>query len=152
MDGMDTTCVICFADVWVRPISLICGHVFCKKCLMATTKVDGKRACAVCRAPFVNKLSALTPRPLLCALIAERAMRCEYCEAPMAHKEYAEHLNACAKRLTRCDHVVSTFTCAKGSIVEIAHVRDETSAEVPCETREVDVPTVVYLYDGSFGG
>ena len=45
------TCPICF-DVYHEPISLLCGHTFCRCCLQTLQRVD--KQCPLCRKPCLN--------------------------------------------------------------------------------------------------
>jgi len=48
-------CYICL-DCVVEPVTLPCGHTFCKSCILESRKKDDKRECGVCRSRYRGDL------------------------------------------------------------------------------------------------
>uniref|UniRef100_H2ZTA6 Tripartite motif containing 35 n=1 Tax=Latimeria chalumnae TaxID=7897 RepID=H2ZTA6_LATCH len=51
----DLTCSICY-EIFTDPVTLQCGHNFCKKCVCEYWKQSCTRSCSICRAPSTTDL------------------------------------------------------------------------------------------------
>lgn len=70
------TCVIC-TGVFVDPVSIDCGHTFCRRCI--ETWFETKRECAMCRViPFSRPSPNLIAKQMVDHLIAQSSRLCAY--------------------------------------------------------------------------
>ena len=56
-DSKNLECLICM-DIFCEPITTICGHSFCKYCLISYLKINLK--CPLCRKPILQNTQTLT--------------------------------------------------------------------------------------------
>ncbi|XP_018429319.1 PREDICTED: E3 ubiquitin-protein ligase TRIM39-like [Nanorana parkeri] len=117
-------CSICL-DVYTEPISLKCGHNFCRDCIVTVldTQKSGHYSCPECREKY-TKRPLLEKNRKLCNIVEhfrsahreETEVLCTYCDSPVAAAKSCLHCEAsyCKKHLSHhsksADHILSEPT------------------------------------------
>ena len=69
MEGASYECMICM-DLLIEPVTIQCGHTFCKLCLAGC--ITSLRKCPICRKPIYQLIDNISKNFLLESLIKEK--------------------------------------------------------------------------------
>jgi tetratricopeptide (TPR) repeat protein len=62
------SCSLCLS-VWIDPVTMNCGHTFCRRCMEKEEAVNRRKVCKECGVVIYTKLSSLKSNVLLCATV-----------------------------------------------------------------------------------
>ncbi|XP_065668503.1 LON peptidase N-terminal domain and RING finger protein 3 [Hydra vulgaris] len=86
----DFECKICY-DIFLKPVTTPCGHVFCKNCLTQT--MDHNPCCPICRLSLVEYQSSSMTETFIIEQILEQFFKESYEEKLNQRKERMERLS-----------------------------------------------------------
>lgn len=86
----DITCPICL-DIYQKPVSISCGHIFCSTCLK---KCEGAEpACPMCRSTF-NPANTIKAKDIQKKISSHKGL-CSGCQKIMAVSKLRNHYSTC---------------------------------------------------------
>ncbi|XP_076998320.1 RING finger protein 151 [Tamandua tetradactyla] len=110
-------CSVCHG-VLKRPVRLLCGHIFCKKCILQW--LARQKTCPCCRKEVKRKRMVLVNK--LRKTIGRLEVKCKNSEAgclvtcPLAHRK--GHQNSCPFELTACPNEGCSAQVPRGALAE----------------------------------
>lgn len=111
-----------------EPVALPCQHVFCKKCLEATSASGGK--CPTCEKEWQKE--DLVHQVEVAEMVNNLSAKCPQCEWTGLFQSLENHLKtSCLKALAQCPH-------GCGNILPRSYLKVH---EEECKFRKIDCPT-----------
>ncbi|XP_023220811.1 E3 ubiquitin-protein ligase RNF125-like [Centruroides sculpturatus] len=94
LDIFNIKCPICL-DVYVDPVILTCGHLFCMKCIKNTNNIT--KTCPMCRCPISNIKKRDDRVKEVKNIMASHYAICHSCGETTVLSRLREHVTACQK-------------------------------------------------------
>ncbi|XP_067140787.1 E3 ubiquitin-protein ligase RNF114-like [Centruroides vittatus] len=108
LDMFDVQCPICL-DVYIDPVILTCGHMYCKECIESSRKIT--KACPVCVSP-IRRIKKRDDRvKQMEKIMATQYAICHVCGETTLLSRLREHRTACEEAAENANK--KTRVCTK---------------------------------------
>lgn len=112
---LEFVCSLC-SGVFINPISISCGHIFCDYCIKAKLKEDN--SCPICRKQI--KVNTLYPVMSIEAILSKKIVKCQsdQCNWTGRLAELWKHIDSdCKFKAYYCSNVGCFYSCLKSDLI-----------------------------------